>query len=461
MKARNGQVAVYLVLVLVAICFLMLMNVGAYLAVSSKNKAMNAGDAAALAVARHQGELLNRIGALNVEHLKAAVADDEERCREIEAEQMDISLLGPVDGISIGNDAAKANGAERSDRMKKILSQHVIDIRQYYMGNPDLYPEAYAGAWEAYAQKIEVAIAGGIWAGPDNIEFIDAWGGHTLLMKYFYNAIAGRNWCWFYFRPGILDSYSSFRDWAPLPASDVELRKHWCVNSEIYSLHVRVVMGSALTLLGTDLVMRLTGASKDDLDKSSLIGDKTHKWFFYDEGYWRKWREIDPSSSGFPVIGGVKREYDVRGCAAACRVERDFANMTGGGRRKAVWTGAAKPFGTVDNEDGEVDVVTALGNGFVVPSFTDIRLVPLDSVGGSDLSTADADWMDHVRNHLPVYLRGGPTGHSSCWYCQQLAVWEKPFFRQTGIDWLKLHSGECERNAAGTIDGRGGTPHGH
>ena len=461
MKARSGQVAVYLVLVLVAICFLMLMNVGAYLAVSSKNKAMNAGDAAALAVARHQGELLNRIGAMNIEHLKAAVEDDEERCREIEAEQMELSLLGPVDGIAVGNSAAKENGAERSDRMKKILSQHVIDIRQNYVGNPDLYPEAYDGAWEAYAQKIEIAIAGGIWAGPDNVEFIDAYGGHTLLLKYFYNAVAGRNWCWFYFRPGILDAYSSFRDWAPLPGSDVELRKHWCVNSEIYSLHVRVVMGSAMTLLGKDVVMRLTGASEDDIDKSSQISDRTHKWFFYDESYWRKWREIDPATSGFPVMGGVKREYDVRGCAAACRVERAFANMTGSGDRKAVWTGAAKPFGTVENEEGERDVVTSLRNGFVVPSFTDVRLVPLDSVGGSDLSTADADWMDHVRDHLPAYLRNGPVGQSPCWYCQQLAMWEKPSFRQTGMEWLKFHSGECERNASGTAGGRGGTPHGH
>ena len=461
MKVRKGQVAVYLVLVLVAICFLMLMNVGAYLSVSSKNKAMNAGDAAALAVAKHQGELLNRIGTLNTEHLKAAIEDDEERCRDIENEQMELSLLGPVEGIEIGNVAARENGAERSDRMRKILSQHVIDIRRNYINNPDLYPEAYEGAWEAYAQRIEVAIGGGIWAGPDNIEFIDAWGDHTLLTKCFYNAVAGRNWCWFYFRPGILGPYSSFRDWAPLPNSDADLRKRWCVNSEIYSLHVTVVMGSAVTLLGKDLIMKLTGVSEDDFKKSSLIKDPSHKWMFYDDAYWRKWLEIDPATSGFPVIGGVKREYDTRGCAAACRVEREFANMTGSGDRKAVWTGAAKPFGTVENEDGEIDVVTSLRNGFVLPSFTDVRLVPLDSVGGSDLSTADADWMDHVKVHLPLYLRNGPNGLSQCWYCRQLVMWEKPSFRQSGKEWLKSHSGECERNASGSIYGRGGTPHGH
>ena len=461
MTVRRGQVAVYLALVLVAICFLMLMNVGVYLAVSSKNKAMNAGDAAALAVAKYQGELLNSIGALNIEHLSAIIEDDEERCREIEMEQVKLSLLRPVDGIAIGNAAAKANGAEPSDRMRKILAQHVIDIRRDYVNNPDLYPEAYEGAWEAYAQKIETAIAGGIWAGPDNIEFIDAAGGHTLLTKCFYNAIAGRNWCWFFFRPGILDSYASFRDWAPLPSSDVDLRKRWCVNSEIYSLHVRVVMGSALTLFGKELVMQLTGASEDEVKKSSQISDPTHKWFFYDDTYWRKWFEIDPASSGFPVVGGVKREYDTRGCAAACRVERDFVNMNSGDGRKAVWTGAAKPFGTVEGENGDVDVVTSLKGGFIVPSFANVRLVPLDAVGGSDLSTADADWMDHVRDHLPAYLRNGPNGLSQCWYCQQLSTWEKASFRQMGKDWLKFHSGECERNASGPYYGRGGTPHGH
>ncbi|MBR2065502.1 MAG: hypothetical protein IJ983_00245, partial [Kiritimatiellae bacterium] len=62
MKARRGQVVVYLALALLAIVVLTLMNVGAYLAVSAKNRTMNAGDAAAIAVAKHQGELLNRIG---------------------------------------------------------------------------------------------------------------------------------------------------------------------------------------------------------------------------------------------------------------------------------------------------------------------------------------------------------------------------------------------------------------
>jgi len=460
-KARFGQVAVYLVLMLVAVCFLMLMCIGAYLAVSSKNKAMNAGDAAAIAVARHQGDLINRIGKLNIEHLTAAIAEDEDRCHEIETEQMELSLLGPVEGITIGNDAARVNGAERSDGMRDILAQHVIDVRNYYVNNPDLYPEAYEGAWEAYAQKIEVAIGGGIWAGPDNIEFLGSNGGHTLLTKCFYNAIDGLNWCWFYFHPGILDAYSSFRDWAPLPGSGDEVRRRRCVNSEIYSLHLKTMTGSAVSLLGTNVIMRLTGADMDAVESSKLLNDPLQKWFFYDEAEWRKWKEIDPFESGFPVMGSVKREYDVKGCAAACRVERHFARMTGGGDRETEWIGAAKPFGTLKDEDGEIGVVTSLANGFVVPSLTDVRLVPLDSISGNCLSTADPKWMEHVKNHLRAYLQSGPSDLSDCWYCQQLAKWERPSFRQAGKTWLKFHSGECSRCDSCCGGGRGGTMHGH
>ena len=462
MMARRGQVAVYLIMVLVAVCFLMLMNVGAYLAVSAKNKATNAGDAAALAVAKRQGELLNTIGKLNVEHLEAAARDDEERCREIETEQMQLSLLGPVDCIGLGNEAARKNGADRSDRMRDILAQHAIDIRNYYVNNPDLYPEAYEGAWEAYAQKIEVAIGGGIWAGPDNIEFLDAWGGHTLLTKNFYNAIDGRNWCWFYFHPGILDSYSTFRDWAPLPSSDMGVRRRRCVNSEIYSLHLKVTTGSAVTLLGTNLIARLTGAGMEEIAGSKELRNPLHKWFFYDESRWRKWREIDPVESGFPVMGCVKREYDVRGCAAGCRVERSYVKLTGVGERKTVWPSAAKPFGTVEDEEGEVGVVTSLGGGFVVPAFAKAGLVPVDSISdGGCLSTADPDWMEHVKKHLAGYLQNGPSNLSGCWYCQQLAKWERPSFRQIGKTWLKYHSGECARSGECGPCGSGGTAYGH
>ena len=466
MRAKRGQVALYLVLALVALTVLTLVNVGAFLAVRAKNRAMNAGDAAALAVARHQAELLNRIGALNVEHLKAALADDEDECARIQEEQARLCFLAPLRGISIGNAAAQANGAMPSDEMREILEQHVIDVRTTYVTTPDAYPEPWEGAWEEYAQALEVEIGAPLYAGPDNVEFLDAAGGHLLLNPQFYDAVAGRNWCWFHFyAPGVLDSYSSFGDWSPLPTADDATRRQRCANSEIYSLHLVPRTGSAVDLLGKELVCRLADATLADLAQSSLVTNQTQVWFFYDtsdSGYWRKWTEIDPDGEDqFPVVGPVKAEYDVRGAAAVCRVIGDIPNLLEAGEgRTAKWAAAAKPFGTVEDETGDVNVVTAL-KGFVTSAFDAVRLVPLDAVGGKDLSTADPEWMRHLREDLPAYFRGGPSALSgSCWHCRQLVDWERPGVREQGRTWLLQNASSCLRPTGGG-SGRGGTPHGH
>ena len=76
MKTSRGQAALYLVMALVGIMMLVLANVGAFLSVRAKNRAMNAGDAAALAAARRQAELLNEIGRLNLRHAEADYIGD-------------------------------------------------------------------------------------------------------------------------------------------------------------------------------------------------------------------------------------------------------------------------------------------------------------------------------------------------------------------------------------------------
>lgn len=464
MKTRRGQVALYLVMVLVAIAFLVFMNVGAFLAVTARNRTMNAGDAAALAVAKLQGELLNRIGALNVEHLQAVLKGDAEsaaRCAEIAEEQARLCFLGPIDGIAVGNEAARANGIEMDDGMAKVLRQHVIDVRTIYAANPESYPPPWDDAWEEYAQRLELAIGGGLWAGPDNVDFVDAVGGHLLLNKQFYNAVAGRNWCWFHFNAsGLLDGYSGFGDWGPLPVADEETRRRRCMNSEIYSLQLDRRVGSALDLFGKPLIAKITGVPEESITNTVLLVDQTQTWYCYGD-MWRDWWEIDPDGEWqFPVVGHVKPEYNVRGCAAICRVTRDIPDVVGGVREHpSVWSAAAKPFGTVDNLDGELDVVTALKN-LVTSAFADVRLVPLDTVGGRDLSTADPCWMDHIREHLPKYLADGPSGISDCYYCQQLAQWEKEYFRRQGRDWLKYNSKSCIRTS-GSGGSRGGSAHGH
>lgn len=471
MKTRRGQVALYLVFALVALTVLVLMNIGVYLSVTAKNRSMNAGDAAALAVARQQGDLLNEIGRLNLEHLETALQSDAEdpeknarlaeKCASLVATQARLCFLGPLQCLSAGSAAAQANGAEPSGEMREILAQHVIDIRTVYATTPEAYPEPWEGAWEEYAQALEVAMGAALYAGPDNVTFMDEAGGHLLLEKAFYDAVAGRNWCWFHFdAPGILDNYSSFLDWGPLPRADEATRRRRCANSEVYSLHLAPRVGRAIDLLGQELIVRLTGATPEAIENAPLLADPEQTWFFYDttDGAWGRWREID--SDVFPVVGSVKPEYDVQGAAAACRVRMPIPNLLEtGGARIANWSAAAKPFGTVVDEAGRVAVVTAL-KGFVTPAFDAVRLVPLDAVGGSNLSTADPEWMRHLREDLPAYFQGGPEVLKGCSYCRQLVAWEKPSVREQGRAWLKLNSSSCLRPTSGG-GGRGGTPHGH
>lgn len=470
MSARSGQIVVYLALVLVAVAILTLMNVGTYLGVKARNTTMNAGDAAALAVAAHQGALLNRIGRDNIEHLKAALKDDEEACNKIVMNQMRTCFLGPLEGLRIGSEYAKKNGADANEGMRQILLDHADDVINFYIPDQRSFPAPWVttvggsehSAWEEYVSELRLAVGKELYAFPQNADFLNASTGHYLVSQSFYSAIAGRNWCWFKFNaPGLLENYASFRDWPPLESMDSETRQRKCVNSEIYSLNLIVRQGSALFLLGKELIMALTGAEEEEVLGSRLLRDPTARWFFYDMCEWRKWLEIDPNGiSSFPAMGFVLPEYDVKGCAAVCRVSKRFSTVVDESTRESFWSAAAKPFGKVaGGAEGGSGAVTDF-NSFVTDAFTDVRLVALDSVNAGDLATADREWMRHVREHLNPYLIHGPDKINDCWYCKQLVIWERQSFRHTGVFWLKIHGRECVRPTSG-IGGHGGSAHGH
>jgi hypothetical protein len=215
--------------------------------------------------------------------------------------------------------------------------------------------------------------------------------------------------------------------------------------------------------------MRITGKSEAEVASSYVLTNRLETWYFYGEK-WRRWWEIDPDGDWrFPVTGKVRAQYDVRGAAALCRVVKSFPRLmaeSGGGL--ALWSAAAKPFGTVVDENGEVAAVTALGG--LVASTADgedvfppehVRLVPLDSVGGRDQDRPDLGMVEHVRRHLPEYLASGPSATPlDCFFCLQLREWERESLRSEAQRYLKFNSGSCIRPAGGGVEA-GGTPHGH
>ena len=467
MKVRTGQVAVYLVMTIVVLCVLVLMNVDVFLAVRSKNRVQNGGDAAALAAARVQGRLLNEIGRLNFAHIRAAAKNDAEECADIVQTQRRKALLGPIDGLRQANDAAQRNGMEVRDDFARILKEHVDTIRTVYNGGTNAegepYPEPWPGAWDEYAAELESAIAGGLSVGPDNCEFYDAQGGHLLLNRNFYYAISGRNWCWFHFNAeGVLTSYRTYHDWGALPTR----RENTMENSEVFSLHLKAWKGALTDIFSMKQIAALSQeygeqpVTEEELLRSYLITNREETWFFYDTGRWSRWFDgLRLSGDGyeFPIVGEVKPEYNVRGCAAICRCIAETPSVSDDDYTEFNWTAAAKPFGTVETEDGE-SVVTAHA-GFVVPCFESVRLVAIDAVGGEDLATADVGWVDHVRKHLPEYLMQGPHA-AACFYCQQLSAWERATFRESGIRWIRMNASSCVRGSGGG-GSHGGTSHGH
>ena len=467
---RNGQVAIYLLLVIVAVLMLALLNVDVFLAVRAKNNVENGGDAAAIAASRAQGDLINEIGRLNIEHMQAAGRGDWKACIRIEAEQRRLALTGPVYALRNASDAAKKNNLEERDDFAEILKRHVSDIRLKYAGGDgehDPYPESYPGAWTEYASAINTICEEGLAAGPDNVEFYDADGKHLLYNRNFYNAIAGEDWCWFLFHcEGALNNYVSFTDWGPLPgAKDVVSTE----NSEIFSLHLKAKRGALADIFTDEELVELAKRFAVEIDPeaiavTNLFTDPEQTWFFFDESAWGRWfdgRRLldDEDGNDFPLVGEVKEEYNVRGCAAICRTVKSAENFTAGSRHDISWCAAAKPFGTVKDAKGREDVVTTL-KYFVTPCMTDTRLVPVDAVGGENLATADYSWITHIREHLPGYVFTGPRTNGGCWYCMQLITWEQQSFHTRGMTWLKYHSGECVRPVGGTRMS-GGSSHGH
>ncbi|MBR7180057.1 MAG: hypothetical protein IKD42_00350 [Kiritimatiellae bacterium] len=471
---RKGQIALYAVLVMLAVVALALMNADLFLFVRNKNRLQNAGDAAALAAAKVQLECLERIGELNIRHMEALVRGDRAECDRIVMEQRRTALLGPVRGLRAASDAAEKNGAARRDEYLALFNDHIDRVLSIYAGGDlsgDPYPEPYEGAWKEYAEAISAAIEGGLAAAPDNVEMYGAGKGHMLLDKRFYFAVSGREWCWFHFNAmDLLESYSSFEDWAPLPSRE-EKR---CDNSEIFSLHLKPVetsLGSVLSKSEIREIIRkffkIEISADEESDAVALLLSSRETWFFFDMSGWGTWFNGDvlageeESGTLFPLVGEIKEEYNVKGAAAVMRCDSSPESVLFPREEKrSTWCAAAKPFGRLDMPGGLSGRVTAC-SALVLPSFDAVRLVPVDAVDGSRLCTADIVWVEHVRRHLDEYLLSGPKPGTGCMYCEQLFTWENEAFRKSGIEWLRFNSGSCRRPLPGGGGSGGGASHGH
>lgn len=461
---RSGQVLLFLVLVVVVLTFAGLWVFDVNKIIFVKARARNGGDAAALAAARWQGTTLNLIGDLNVmqaialSDALASGSDDFSQAQAIADLQSRAAFAGPMAGFVAAQQAAKANGLYSNPSASADLRAHAAIVRSEYA---EYYPSAYTPlppattSWDDYANMLEAAANDGVTAACDNIQYYATYANesHMLLNPQFYEAIAGREWCWFWWSArDLLFNYTSWTNWPPLP--DIQLAQP--VNSEIFNLNVVPI--PFLDRMGgrpggrrspyVDVLSDLAGRSLE-----SAIAEIPAKWFFYRMEAWGPWSARIPEN--FPWGGDIRPEYNYAGADAAVRIsETTNRRSHSAGADTITWSAAAKPFGTL--ADGAIPTRF----GLVLRAYDEIRLIPIDA-SSAPAGAVRPGWLTFIYEILPIYMQRGPVAlPSDNWYARQLITWENPLFRGEGVRWLNRNSESCiVRGGPGGTSG--GTRRGH
>lgn len=461
---RRGQVILLVLFAAVALLVAALWLADVHHAVLAKDKTQNAGDAAALAAARWQATALDLEGELNLFHALALASLDHAAVEAVTNAQLRLLFAGPLAGVAAAQQAAMLNGAPSNPDFVEFVEDCARTAREEYgarLGDGSTaMPEPWPGAWDDYADALEAIAGGGVAAGVDNAAFLtDPSGAHWLLDPAFYDAVLGRDWCWFYRRaPGLLEDYSDFRWWPALPEADEDPAP----GSELLGLRLRPVpmtLGGMLAATGVGDAFGgvATEAPSPGPGTNELFGT----WIGWDADAWGGWDAMkDPS---MPLEGELKPEYDYAGADAAMRVENPFARLGALGEGAdasgpMLWIGAAKPFGFLEAEGRRAPPTVS---PVVLPVFRDVRLIPLDASSAPAGGSFDLRWRRHRTDHLPRYLSSGPAaGEPGCSWCAALARWEIPAFRESGERWLATNSWKCTVSPPGGGRG-GGSRHAH
>lgn len=463
---RRGQTLIFLILIVVALFFVVIWNFDLHKILRVKSVAQNGGDSAALMAARWQGATLNLVGDLNLMQALALSVNDTASASAITNVQARLLYVGPMIAFLASQQAAKNNGIFNNDDYTAYLREHAHRVRHDYPyqvtpGGEPLFPPPYPNAWEEYADMLDYIADQGVAAGPDNMRLYGDYAeDHILLMIGFYEAVAGRIWCWFYHHaPTLLEDYQNFFPcwWPPLP----ELTHAQYINSEFFGLGL-VRSHTALTNLAPLAALTAArderGLSGAFTTNATLALDAT--WYCYGQG-WGAWDAFRSDGvNHFPATGPVRPAYDYSGADAAIRIETPVTRLTPGAEGATVtnsllWTAAAKPFGLLDDE------TPPNAYELVLPAFRQTRLIPVDTSSAGAGGSYNLAFRRHIEDHLPDYMAHGIAGtHGGCWFCRQLRTWEKPSFRDDGVEWLDENSWRCTITGGGG-GGGGGSRRGH
>lgn len=459
-SAQSGQTMVFMIMVLVILSFVVLWNFDLHTVLHLKSRTQNAGDAAALAAARWQGITLNLVGDLNIMQAVLLSGGDTASAAQLTNLQARLCFAGPGIGLLAAQQAAKNNGIYSHADFTARLNEHATNVLADY---GLVFTEPYQGCWQDYGALLQTVAGQGVAAGPDNVRYYTDYadGGHFLLMQSFYDAIEGRDWCWFYFNAmDLLEYYDG--DWPELP---VVIPSTQPANTEIFGLGLRprttALPGGADTVALMNTLRAARGL--DDRVISNEVAATTNTWYTYDPAVWSTWNLISlEGDDPFPAAAAVKPQYNYAGADVVIRIEAGAGRLTPGAQGHDItWTAAAKPFGYLATDDGSLRPDSC---SVVLPAFHNVRLIPADTASGPAGGSYNLAWRIHIEDHLPLYLQYGLAGlDAACDYCRQLTVWENLAFRDEGKAWLRVPNPDprlanrCEVwDAPGGGDGGGG-----
>ena len=465
---RGGQVLPLVFLAVLALLFAALWVADVHHVVRAKDRTQNAGDAAALAAARWLGTTLDMEGGLNLAHAAALAAGDGDAVEAITNAQMRALFAGPLVGVAAAQQAAKLNGAPVNREFTDFVRERAAVVRRGYSATmadgSTAFEEPWEGAWDDYADMLEALADDGIAAGVDNAAFYDdPDGAHWLLAAEFYDAVLGRDWCWFRNNaPALLSSYTGFGWWPDLPERSSEPP----FSPELLPLRLHPALRFFPDLLASGVFMAAAErAGVDGLLEPPLPPAATNAppqpWIVFDSGAWGSWTAMsDPS---FPIRGRLREEFDVAGADAVMRVENaiDVASRPERDATAVSWSAAAKPFGWLPDETASGGRARVSAAPVVLPAWKEVRLFPLDASSAPSGGAFNLAWRRHCAEHLRPYLERGVSALvPGCRWCRALSRWENADFRRSGSRWLSTNAWKCTVSPPGSSPG-GGTGHAH
>ncbi|MBU4198710.1 MAG: hypothetical protein KKG09_07810 [Verrucomicrobia bacterium] len=433
-SSRSGQTMIFMVMVLIILSFIVVWNFDLHTILHLKSRTQNAGDAAALGAARWQGITLNLIGDLNIMQAVALSGGDTNTASQIAGLQARLCYVGPAMGLLAAQQAAKNNGIYVNPDFSARLNEHATAVLTEYL---DVFTEPYSNCWQEYGGILENIAVQGIAAAPDNAHlYTDYTGGHILLELNFYDAVAGRDWCWFYFNAmSLLEYYTDYLYWPALPPMIPQIQP---ANSEIFGLGLTPYATTLPGGLNTILLMNSLRSNRNLSMTviSNEVAAIASVWYIYNSSVWTSWTNMSlVGADPFPAFAAVRTQYDYAGADAAIRIEASADRLTPGSSGSIItWTAAAKPFGYLMADGSPVRPDTY---SIVLPAFHNVRLIPVDASSAPAGGAYDIGWREHIEAHLPLYLENGLAGlEANCWQCQQLTLWENAAFREEGLAWL-------------------------